>query len=281
MLYQANRSENLNKLVSLLLVGPLLALITLSLTGCDGGTASYTTPELLPIRVSLTIDQDGVWSCGAGLWTPVGTFSIGREFGSDRRASYVIIRDRSRGTDQVFRLSAAESLRIYAVGEHTIMLQPQRDRNKWVVETASSSGSLDFEIVYAAREIAFADCGGSNPRFGITSDRRICYEPSGWFSQDREFSVDSIRSITYYKNVGIREIRIDWKEPISDQPFIVSLSDDEMLDPGIDQLEQAINKIDKNVVFERESGYWWSVPVFAIVGFTCALIIIAWPMRHC
>jgi hypothetical protein len=96
----------------------ITGLLAVLLTGCDGKGStklSYSAPIAAPLGISFSIDKDGSWVAAAGIATPVGTFAIEHTLESRDAFTYIVLRNREKGTDQVFKIGTTGYVDIHAI----------------------------------------------------------------------------------------------------------------------------------------------------------------------
>jgi len=248
--------------------------------GCGGKGStkvSYQTPPFSPFKISFTMNQKGVWEVDVGIATPVGIFSISQEFGSRGDFTYIVLRDRAKGTDQVFKMGVTGYVDIHTVGEHKIRLQ--QEDNRWIIETETISGRLEFEVHPSSTAIARVDFGPSDPDIVVSTNRTIVIEYAGIFSSPRTVPLDSIASITLTRmSPHAPTLSFQWKEGAThDELADIAIGDSDHVDANFAALEQAISKVVDHVTFEQSTNWLgsiclWCFLIFLILGWCGAFL---------
>lgn len=238
------------KLTTFLLL--LLLLLSLALSGCGGGaktTGYYKTP-FVPVEVKLSRQANGLWTAGGGLATPVGTFGIEQTFDTRAEFTYLVLRDRARGTDQVFKLATRGYVEFHMVGEHRMRVD--RQDNKLTVDVDTLAGSFDFKVYPDSEAVARVEFGDGEPDFVVFNDRRLAVDYQSILWENDWVSLDSVEKVVYRKGYRDRALVFHWKPEVRDQPpFEVSLGDWPSCEKNFQALHAAVGEFAPHVRFER------------------------------
>jgi hypothetical protein len=155
------------------------------IAGCGGKGSTKLTYGLpaAPLQFSIAMDKDGICTVGGGIVSSVGTFAIEHSFPTREELTYIIIRNRTRGTDTVFKISESGFVDLHAVGDHTFRMH--REDNNFYFDITSEWGTLDFKAYPSQTAIARVDFGEQHPDAVVTNDRKLILEyPSIFKSSD-------------------------------------------------------------------------------------------------
>ena len=234
----------------------------------------YKAP--IPVEIRCSRQNDGLWKISGGVPVQgVGVFAIEQTFDTRDEYTYIVLRDRSKGTDQVFKIATKGYIELHTVGEHKIMVQ--RDENKVTLDVATISGFFDFKVYPDSKAVARVEFGQGQPDFVVFSDKRLGIEYQSYIWADDSLSLDSIQSITYRKSYRDRRLIFNWKADVKDnpKPFELPLGDWQNDEKNFTALQQSINQFAPNVRFEREidSSFVSFMWVALAVGVVCTFLI--------
>lgn len=232
-----------------------LAAVMALLGGCDGDStrASYQSP--IPLGITLSKSPDGDWTVAAGIATPVGTFGIEHTFVAEGGYSYLVLRDRKKGTDQVFKMAADGYLTAHAVGDHWIRMS--RDGRKWVLDIDTIEGTLDIKVYPNSSEIAHVVFSKDEPTLSVSTDQKLTIKRPGWFGSKEEISLDSLSSVEWEKSEfdAPRILRFNWKHKVAQEPLVIPIAATAKVDGDASILRSAIGQISPGVTWIEKSGY--------------------------
>lgn len=244
------------------------------IAGCGGkgSTKLSYAPPFLPFHISFSMSHKGVWEVQAGAVTPLGTFAISQEFGRRDDFTYIVLRDRTKGTDQVFKIGVTGYVDIHAVGEHKIRLQ--QDDNRWIIETESLSGSLDFEICPSNSAVARIDLGESDPDIVIATNRTMIIEYPSIFSSPRTVPLDSLKSMTLATGWETRPIlSFEWKEGVDhDRLNPIGICDRQNAEDNYEALQAAVSQVTDHLEFKRATN--WAGSIGSAILFVFLIVVL-------
>lgn len=253
----------------------LIATLLISLlAGCGGkgSTKLSYSPPASPTVISFSADKDGNWTIAAGLATPMGTFSIEHTFETRDDFTYVVLRNRDKGTDQVFKIGSAGHVDLHVIGEHKLRMQ--REGNKWIIDTQTISGTLEVAVYPSDSAIRIGFGGYGDPTFKLTTDRMLVVEYP--FFSSRSIPLDSVERITLNKMSGYEEqhLEVAWRDAIDDKPLSISLSDRPDLSANFATFRNAVASIDGRILFTTSStsSLWW---IHTLIISFCTVICIS------
>ncbi len=225
----ARRTFTFKQLASFLL--SLLLCATL-FSGC--GQKDKTTigwKPAAPLSVSLTREEKGLWRLSTTVPLPykdLGVFSIDHRLDVRDEYTYIVIRDRKSGTEQVFQLGVSKGkVKLHIVGEHNLTLQPE-ENNKIVIDHEIRSGEMKIEIYPDGQKLASV-IFENGTEFVFLSDQRLHIEYGSLansikreklpdlqslFRSDDSISLKSLDRVAFKRDLGISQLEIDWKPEI-------------------------------------------------------------------
>lgn len=259
----------------------LILLLSLALAGCGKKSKTSLTyvPHGVPVAIKCSRQADGLWTLSGGLITHVGIFSIEQSFDTRDEFTYLVLRDRAKGTDQVFKLATKGYVKLHTVGEHRI--QVERDDNKVVIDVETVSGAFGFDVFPDSEAVARVEFGSGQPDFVLFSDRRLAVEYQSYIWSDDSLPLDSVQSITYRKSFGSRALVFDWKPAAKDhpEPFQVNLTDRLTAEQNFSALQRALAQAAPHVQFKRSTDTQFVAAVWAALAgsglFTLAMVAAA------
>ncbi|MDF5718330.1 MAG: hypothetical protein PUP93_31810 [Rhizonema sp. NSF051] len=185
----------------------------------------------------------GLWKFSVSAPLPIdnlGVFSIDHEFDFRDDYTYIIIRNRKNGTEQVFKLGIDKGkVKLHLTGTHDLTLQPEKD-NKIIVDDDALSGSMTILIYPNGQKLAdvpFED----GPEFVFLTDNRLHIEYpslshsirderlnldiSSLFRQDDSISLNSVEKVTFKRDLYVCQLIFNWKPEIkaNQQPLVIEL----------------------------------------------------------
>lgn len=271
--------SDISRLIYFLRFRHLVALmLPFLLAGCGGKGStklSYQAPAALPLGISFTLDKDGSWILAAGIATPMGTFSIEHTFASRDEFTYIVLRNREKGTDQVFKIGITGYVDVHAIGEHRLRMQ--RDGNRWIIDTQTISGTLTIKVYPSNAAIARVDFGEYDPEFVVTTDRKLIIEyPSSW-SSPQSIPLDSVQAITLIEGSVVldQSLSITWKRDIHDDPIKINIVNKTDSDMNFASLSKSIGTITPHVSCNKNTYYsdLFILSILIIMSFFVGLVI--------
>lgn len=225
------------------------------LAGCDGDStrASYQAP--IPLGITLSKSLDGDWIVAAGIATPVGTFGIEHTFVAEGGYSYLVLRDRKKGTDQVLKMAADGYLTAHAVGDHWIRMS--REGKKWVIDINTVEGTIDIKVYPNSTEIAHIVFSKDEPTVSISTDQKLTIKQPGWFASKQEVCLDSLSSVEWEKSCfdAPNMLRFKWKDKVAQDPIAIPIVATAKVDGDFSMLKGAIEQINPTLKCIRISSY--------------------------
>lgn len=260
---QARRAVGMSALIKaahrsgvvMCLVGLLLPMVVV-LGGCDDSTTrvSYQTP-VAPLGISLARNADGDWTVAAGIATSVGMFGIEHTFVAEGGYAYLVIRDRKKGTDQVFKMATDGYLTAHAVGDHYIRMS--REGKKWVIDIDTVEGTLDIKVYPNSSEIAHIVFSSAEPTITVSTDQTLTIKPPGWFTSKQKVSLDSVAQVEWSKSLlcGPTELRLKYKDKVAESPTVIPVVHSAKVDGDYAILKGAVKEINPDIKFVETAGY--------------------------
>ena len=240
--------------------------------GCGGKGSTdfkYRGPEVAPIGISFTKAEDGLWKASAGIVTSVGTFSIERTFDYRDEFTYIVLRNRDKGVDQIFKVSTSGYVDVHAVGDHRLRIQ--REGNQWIIDTQTISGHLDINVYPSSSAIARVDFGDNDIAMIVHSDRKIIIEQPSRFFQSKAIQIDSIKSIGLHTQAifGVNVLSFDPKPGVPEPTYVYQLtpSAGPSLEHNLAIVESTPSRFAPHVHIYRRTSYVLAMNfIFASIG---------------
>ncbi|HRH40525.1 MAG TPA: hypothetical protein PKY82_02690 [Pyrinomonadaceae bacterium] len=222
-------------------------------------------PNVIPVSLQIKKTDDGLWSVSGGVITPVGIFAIEHTFDVKDKFTYLVLRDRAKGTDQVFKIGMTGYVELHTKGEHKLRIQ--RDDNKVVVDVDTISGSFELLVYPESQAVARVSLGTGEPNIVITSDKRLIVEYESIILNDPSFPLESLESITFRKSFLTRRLYFNWKSGIKDTPpqFFFDFLKRSDAEPGFADLQTAFATYAPNIKFEKsesDSPFYIALAIF-------------------
>ncbi|MDJ0737587.1 MAG: hypothetical protein QNJ47_26595 [Nostocaceae cyanobacterium] len=278
------RPDDSLKSLSALFLSFLLCITLLSGCGQKDKTTVGWKP-VSPISISLSREAKGLWKFSANIPLPVktlGVFSIDHQFDVRDEYTYIIIRDRKNGTEQVFQLGVNKGkVKLHITGEHNLTLQPEED-NKIIIDNEVISGKITIEIYPDGQKLA-GILFENGTEFVFLSDNRLHIEyaslinsikreelppdTTSLFQNDHSISLESLEKVTFTRDLGISQLKFDWKTEIkaNQEPLIIELPKKSKLTIAkIEELKNAITTFAPKVQFVIERStpkLWWFLTI--------------------
>jgi hypothetical protein len=219
-------------------------------------------------------EGDGLWKASGGFVTQYGVFAIAQSFDTRDQFTYLILRDRAKGTDQVFKLATKGYVELHTIGEHRIRLE--REENKLIVDVETTSGTIAFDVYPDSQAVTRIELGHDQPDFVFFTDKRLAVEYDSYIWSDASIQLDSIQTVTYQKTFGNRSLIFDLKPEITDhppQPFVVKLTDIPTADKNVLALESALAQFAPKVTLQRTIITTYAQFLWLLVFLTGAVMI--------
>jgi hypothetical protein len=263
--------------------GSLLAAgtVTLLITGCQKhDTTTVGWHPSSPVGINFTWSGDGLYKVSLGvpvaaLGAPVGVdvpvqaagvFTIEHEFDLRQDATYIIIRNRAKGIDQVFQVGVRGYVELDLSGEHKLLLHNEGE-NKFVIEDISLT-PIHLQFFPQGEERATASIHGG-PEFVFLTDHRLHIQypslshfglngagmlQSLIYHKDDAFSLDSVDSIVFKREYQVSQLIFNWKPQAAnaEPPLVVELPRGGY--PLVDEVlrfDQLVKTVKPEVSFEK------------------------------
>lgn len=248
--------------------------------GC--GKKSKTSVDFRPAGTPLSFkcsrQADGLWTVSGGIVTQVGIISIEQTFDMRDEFTYLVFRDRAKGTDQVFKLATKGYVELHTVGEHKIRVQ--REENKVLIDVETLSGSFDLNVYPDSEAVARIEFGNGQPDFVFFTDKRLAVEYQSVIWSDDSLPLGAIQSVTFEKGLNARTLVFNWKPNVEvrPQPFQVVLTDIQTAEKNFLALQNAFAEYAPDVKFEQRSSSRGVVSAFilALISLPGTLLLIKW-----
>lgn len=243
-------------------------LFLISFAGCGKRSKTELTyrPPVAPLQFHCSRQSGGLWKIGGGAVTQAGIFGVEQTFDMRDEFTYLILRDRKEGTDQVFKIATKGYVELHTKGEHK--LRVQREENKVVVDVETLAGSFDFKVFPDSEAVARVVLGRFQPDLVVFTDRRLAIEYGSIFQADEYLSLDAIQSVTYQKGFNTRTLIFNWKPGIQSQshPFAVALAERGNADQHAQALRQALSEFAPEVSFNHSRDKMVATVLWAWFG---------------
>lgn len=241
------------------IVAVLLATIVAAGSGCDdGNTRVAVTAPVAPLGFSISRDSEGDWTIGVGAITRFGGFAIEHTFATDAGYTYIVIRDRERGKDQVFRMASDGWVEAHAVGDHRIRFSREGKR-KWIFDVQTKEGTIDFRVYPSGKELARVVFSSKEPTFTVWADNRLTIKEPHWLGlgDKQNISLDSVERVEWRRSLlaGPNQLRIKWKDGIAEKPLSIQLARSEKCEGDFAILRGAISQASPRVQFAETAGH--------------------------
>ena len=221
--------------------------------GCGKKAKTEVTfrPNVLPAIFKCSRQNDGLWMVGGGVVTQYGIISLEQTFDTRDEYTYLVLRNRQKGIDQVFKLGVKGYVEIHTLGEHKLRIQ--RDENKVVVDVETISGTFDINVFPDSQAIARIELGSGQPDLVVFTDKRLTVEYDSVFWKDDSLPLDSIQSISFQKGLYSRSCVFKWKDDVKNQttPFVLSFSDMKTAEGNFLVLKKTVEENAPHIRFER------------------------------
>jgi hypothetical protein len=259
-------------MVSKLAIVGLALSFVLAFNGCGKKSRTQVSyrPNNAPLVFSCSRQGDGLWTLSGGVVTQVGIFSIDQTFDTRDPYTYIVFRDRTKGTDQVFKLGTRGYVELHTVGEHTIRIE--HDEEKTIIDVATVSGSFDLNVYPDSQATTRIEIGQGQPDLVVFTDRRIAVEYNSYIWNDISLPLDSIDNITYRKGMQDRALVFSWKPEVINHPapFELTLKDSASAEKYFLDLQTALAQVAPHVQFRRSThgpiGHWIILGISSILG---------------
>jgi hypothetical protein len=256
----------------------LLIFTSAVFSGCGKKDKTRITfrPNVAPLSFSFSRQESGLWSASAGVITSYGILSIEQEFDRREEFTYIVFRDRAKGTDQVFKVGSKGYVELHTIGEHKLKMQ--REENKIVVDNEAISGTVEVNIYPDSQAVVRVEFV-NGPDFVLFTDRRLNVEYNSLIWSDDSLLLDTVQSVTYHKGLNYRRLVFDLKSDIKGQstPLAVDLpTRGGNIEKDLQSLQSAFSQVAPNIRFERIShkGFAASLVVIETVCFLGMLFSI-------
>lgn len=226
-----------------------------------------------PLSILLTREEKGLWQLSATVPLPfkdLGVFSIDHRLDVRDEYTYIVIRDRKSGTEQIFQLGVSKGkVKLHIVGEHNLILQPE-ENNKIVIDHEIRSGEMKIEIYPDGQKLASV-IFENGTEFVFLSDQRLRIEYGSLansikreklpdlqslFRNDDSLSLKSLDRVTFKRDLGISQLKIDWKPEIkvNQEALVVELPKKrKSLIANIEELKSTFKTLAPAVQFTAET----------------------------
>lgn len=220
----------------------LLSLTLLSGCGEHDTTTARWNPAA-PVGIALKREAKGLWNVSATVPVPIsnlGVFSIDHQFDFRDDYTYIIIRNRKNGTEQVFKLGVDKGkVKLHLTGTHDLTFQPEKD-NKIIVDDDALSGTMTVQIYPNGQKLANVPFENGTEFVFLTGNRlhieypslshaiqheRLNLDISSLFRQDDSISLNSVEKVTFKRDLQVCQLIFDWKPEIkaNQQPLLIEL----------------------------------------------------------
>jgi hypothetical protein len=250
-----------------------------SITGCgkSRGTTKLTySPPAAPLALSFTSDSQGNWTVAAGIATPLGTFSIEHQFARQPENTYIVFRDRKKGTDQVFALSTKTYVEIYTKGEHRLLIH--REENKFIIDAETISGTITAKLHNLDSYVGRITWDSADyPDLVITYERLLVVDNTVLGKDATHVSLDSVKRIDLVGSMFQYALVVNWKDGIQNEPAWLAYPNDDAARVKFAMLQDTIKSVAPDVTFSTYHSYGRSFceAVGAIVALAFILLLIA------
>lgn len=259
------RSRNRNP-IALCLLAIAAALCCVGCGGKGSTTVTYR-PSQLPLEIRLKQEDGGLWTVSGGLVTPAGVFAIEQQFDMREQFTYIVLRDQSKGTDQVFKVGATGYVELHTTGEHKLRIK--REDKKIIVDVDTLSGTIDVLVFPESSAIGRIDFGQDDPDIVVFDDRRLVIEYPSIFSSSDSLNLDAIQSVTLRRTLHHKSVVFTWKSATEHEPLELSLADQANADRNFSELQSTLKAIAPGVRFERQTPASGT-----IVALLCTVLVV-------
>ncbi|WP_414579457.1 hypothetical protein [Anabaena sp. CCY 9402-a] len=287
-----NRPTATWKLLVAFVLSFLLCITLLSGCGQKDKTSVGWNPAA-PVGIHLSREAKGLWKISTNIPLPVkelGVFSIAHQFDVRDDYTYIIIRDKKNGTEQVFQLGVNKGkVKLHAIGEHKLTLQPGED-NKIIIDNEAISGTITIEIYPDGQKLASV-IFDNGTEFVFLSDNRLHIEyaslvnsikrerlpdAESLFRSDNFISLASLEKVTFTRDLGISQLKFDWKPEIREnqEPLVIELpKQGKSTISNIEELKNAITTLAPKVQFiiDNSNPKLWFFLVIELIGISLVI----------
>jgi hypothetical protein len=266
----------LSKIIFGLLFITLIGLFSVS-CGKKAKTNFAYQPTGIPLSFKCSRQADGLWQISGGAITPVGIFAIEQTFDMRDEFTYLVIRDRAKGSDQVFKLGTKGYVELHTIGEHKIRIE--REENKIILDVDTVSGSFDFNIYADGEIVTRVEFGNGDPDFLILNSKRLVIEyqgATGIFWNDDSLPLDSLQSVELVRVFGSGGIIFHWKDSVKEgtTPFILNLSSLKDSEKKFSDLQKALADSAPHITFKQTYS---NLLLYILCGFIAGCFLTAIP----
>jgi len=253
-----------------------LSMMLVVASGCGGkGTTRLAyQPHGAPIQITFQSNKDGSWTVGGGIVTPVGTFLIEHTTAARDEFTYIVMRDRKKGTDEVFKIGNTGYVEVHTVGEHK--LRVYRDGNRVIIDTETINGSITVNVYPSSTALARADFGPEAPDVIVTSDAKLIVEHPSIWRRNQHVPLASVKAIELQRQVlsSHYRLRVEWKDGIKAEPLDISFGSSDSADTEFQTMKAGIAKVAPHVLV-RQGRTWWRGAVALAVIIVVVLLILS------
>lgn len=258
------------------LIFSMTASMLLATLGCGGKGStsfSYSTPG--PVGITFAVDGGGNANVSGGFATLLGRFSVNHSFSKRSDYSYIILRDRNRGTDQVFKISKTGYLEVKTSGEHVIRVEQADDA--FVLDIQQISGTFEVTAYPSDTTIARIDFGPYDPDIVVTKNRNIIVEHWNVFRSNQTISIDSLKSVQLNEQsvgTGPATLVFNWKDTVEGEPIEVSIQNSDEVKDNFAMLRSATRQVSYGVDFNEGASH--AILIFLLIcpGIPIAMILL-------